>query len=97
MSGRPIGEIIGWERRGGPGFGYWCPPDVDYSDGSPPNCDDMLDYLKAGFDVATKTDQRGKFTDVTLTSRRSEIGTWFGPTLREALEAAVRAVAEAEA
>jgi hypothetical protein len=46
VSDKSIAEIIGWRWSGR----SWWPPDVAYSDGSPPNVDDMLAWLVAKTD-----------------------------------------------
>ena len=95
---RTVAEILGWTNSDGKDSYYlecYRRPDgslVDVSSG--PTVDDMLAWLKRAFDVTIRTSQNAPFTDVILTSRRTEIGIWFGDTLHAALETAIRAVVE---
>lgn len=120
MSERRIAEIIGWQfvRTGtmdrvidgewvkDSPTGYWMPPDCAYSDGSPPNVDDLVEWLlHRGFDVVLKA-LRTHLDDVQMLGERREVAVLiqtpdhsrceYGLTPLAALEAAVRAVAVAE-
>jgi hypothetical protein len=103
---RSIGEIIGWEfrttgttTRNGETVvthGYWAPPDVDYSDGSTPNCDDMLAWLRQENDVEIHAFRVAVTPMIRVRVDEGSVRRSFdAPTASDALEAAVRAVDEA--
>lgn len=83
------------------GRGTWWPPGVSYSDGSPPNVDDMVAWLlsRPAFVFENKWwgpmtmwgSKRGFIVQMT-DSDGDEVASDCKPTLREALEQMVRLI-----
>lgn len=115
MSERTIAEIIGWEfvctgrtvkrdQNGNPtdsrAAGYWQPPGVSSSDGSPPDVDDMTAWMsRNGFCVQTEylitAGDNPPPAPVLVVLRRNfrdPIHMPMATSVREATEAAVREV-----
>lgn len=99
---RSVAELMGWERAADYDEERWVDPidHVAWLPGSGYDCDDMLEWLLGGrVEVAdTHSYERldGSLEHVVTIGNDDRWTEHRGPTLHAALEAAVRAVAEAD-